>query len=166
MKSNRLLGWISDQLTMKYYDFEFMTFYWFKNTVIYLYCLDYTNSDLQSWEFRLISWSYITQCDADFLFHPPPTHTKNTSDGIFRNNLITCRFLTRCIIIRKHIKRICLPQNVAMLFLPDFCFYASRWWRCENSNIIWREKELVAPLLYVYDLSNKFFLLMSIEHVD
>ena len=42
LNSNRLLGRISDQLTNKYYDFEFMMFYLFKNSVMYIYCHDYT----------------------------------------------------------------------------------------------------------------------------
>ena len=42
VNSNRLLGRISDQLTNKYYDFEFMMFYLFKNSAMYLYCHDYT----------------------------------------------------------------------------------------------------------------------------
>ena len=35
-------------------------------------------------------------------------------------------------------------------------FYAPRWGRCENRNIIWREKEFAVPLLYAYgDKSQK-----------
>ena len=48
----------------------------------------------------------------------------------------------------KNIKPSCLPHHFAMLFLPEVCFYASFWERCENSNSIWREKELVVPLFY------------------
>ena len=42
-----------------------------------------------------------------------------------------------------------------MLFLPEVCFYASRWGRCENSNIIWRERELTVPLSFVYAISQR-----------
>ena len=93
-----------------------------------------------------------------YLFHSPHTQRWRCLKylfGILRNNYITCKFLTRCIIIRKHIKLSCLPQHVAMLFLPEVCFYASRLGRCENSNIIWRERELAVPLLYMYAISQR-----------
>ena len=64
-----------------------------------------------------------------------PQNTK--SKDIFLLNLYCTKFM--------------LNYNI---FLPEVCFYASRWGRCENSYIIWRENALVVPLLYVYEHSN------------
>ena len=100
--SSRLNFW---SITNKYYDFEFMMFYYLKNSVMYIYCRDYTNSVSWNCVFRLISWSSITQCDDDFSFQsPPPTKIKVLKIPLWelRNNLITCNFLTRCKIIRTY----------------------------------------------------------------